>query len=106
MEANQIPSDIPSATSEHCLSIFAANPCTCVAEPGEDDWFILNLMIKVAFGWGDTEMAAALTQLLNHGQHGLDRFICSMTFFIHERGLQGALFETRVEVLLTELKSW
>ncbi|KAH9177427.1 hypothetical protein EDB89DRAFT_1807214, partial [Lactarius sanguifluus] len=30
----QIPCDVPSATPEHRLSIFAVDPGTCVAEPG------------------------------------------------------------------------
>jgi hypothetical protein len=103
--ANQIPSDTPSATSEHRLSIFAVNPHTCVTEPGEDDWFILNQMMKTTFGWGESVMNTVIPQLLNRGQHGLDGFIHFMTFFVHERGLQGALFETKVEALLTELEN-
>jgi hypothetical protein len=103
---NQIPSDTPSATPEHCLSVFTVNPRTCVAKPGEDNWFILNQMMKSAFGWGKTEMAMVVPQLLNHGEHGLDRFIHFMMFFVSERGLQGALFETKVEALLKELKDW
>ncbi|KAH9055079.1 hypothetical protein EDB83DRAFT_2316218 [Lactarius deliciosus] len=94
----QIPSDKPSATPEHRLSIFAVDPRTCIAEPGEDDWFILNQMMKSSFRWGEEEMAAIVLQLLNQGPHGLDRFICFMSLFIQERGLQGALFETKVEV--------
>lgn len=103
---NRIPSDTPSTTPEHRLSIFAVDPRTCIAEPGEDDWFILNQMMKSAFGWGETEMAMVVPQLLNHGEHGLDGFIRFMTFFVSERGLQGALFETKVEALLKELKDW
>jgi len=101
---NQISSDTPSATSEHRLSVFAVDPRTCVAEPGKDDWFILNQMMKSAFGWSETEMAVVIPQLLNRGENGLDGFIRFMMFFVHERGLQGALFETEVKVLLTELK--
>ena len=100
---NRIPSDTPSASPEHRLSVFAVDPRTCVAEPGEDDWFILNPMMKSAFGWGETEMAAAIPQLLNRGEHGLDGFIRFMTLFVRERGLQGAHFETKVEALLKEL---
>ena len=29
-----------------------------------------------------------------------------MTFFIQERGLQGALFETKVEAILQEIETW
>ncbi|KAH9010206.1 hypothetical protein EDB83DRAFT_2322517 [Lactarius deliciosus] len=88
----QIPSDKPSATPEHRLSIFAVDPRTCITEPGEDDW------------WGEEEMAVIVLQLLNQGPHGLDGFICFMSFFIQERGLQGALFETKVEVILKEIE--
>ncbi|KAH9074231.1 hypothetical protein EDB83DRAFT_2312565 [Lactarius deliciosus] len=100
---NRIPSDMPSATPEHRLSVFAADPLTCVAEPGEDDWLIINQMMKSAFGWGEIEMAAVIPQLLNRGNYGLDGFIRFMTFFVCERGLEGALFETKVEALLKEL---
>jgi hypothetical protein len=86
--------------------VFAVKPHTCVAEPGEDDWLILNQMMKSTFGWGETEMAAVIPQLLNRGKYGLDRFICFMMFFVCERGLEGALFETKVEVLLRELRNW
>jgi hypothetical protein len=103
---NWIPSDILSATPEHCLSIFAIDPQTCVAKPGEDDWVILKQMMKSAFGWGEIEMAAAIPQLLNCGENGLDRFIHFMMFFVHKRGLEGALFETKVEALLKELRDW
>ncbi|KAH9004151.1 hypothetical protein EDB86DRAFT_3208354 [Lactarius hatsudake] len=99
----QIPSDKPSATPEHRLSIFAIDPRTCVAEPGEDDWLILNQMMKSSFGWGEEEMAAIVPQLLDRGPHGLDGFIRFMSFFVQERGLQGALFETKVEAILKEI---
>ena len=48
---SQIPGDMLSATPEHRLSVFAVELCTCVAEPGEDDWLILNQLMKSAFGW-------------------------------------------------------
>ena len=69
---NQIPDDMPRANPEHCLSVFAADPRTCVTEPGEDDWIILNQMMKSAFGWGKVEMVEVIPQLLNCGQYGLD----------------------------------
>ena len=84
--------------------MFAVEPRTCVAEPGEDDWLILNQLMKSAFGWGEREMATVILQLLNCGKYSLDRFIHLMTFFVHERGLEGVLFETKVEVLLRELR--
>jgi hypothetical protein len=61
-------------------------------------------MMKSAFGWDETEMAVVIPQLMNRGENGLDGFIRFMMFFVHERGLQGALFETKVKALLTELK--
>ena len=45
-------------------------------------------------------MAAVVPKLLNHGTYGLDGFLRFMTFFDRERGLQGALFETKVEAIL------
>lgn len=98
----RIPSDIPSATPEHWLSAFSVDPHTCVAKPGEDDWLILNQMMKSSFGWGEQEMASNILHLLNRGPHGLDSFIDFMTFFVGERGLQGGLFETKVKAILKE----
>ena len=49
-------------------------------------------------------MAVVIPQLLNHGKYGLDGFIHFMMFFVHERGLKGALFGTRVKMLLRELR--
>jgi hypothetical protein len=66
-----IPSDTPSATPEHRLSAFSVDPCTCVAKPGEDDWLILNQMMKSSFGWGEQEMASNIPHLLNLGLHRL-----------------------------------
>ena len=82
------------------------NPRTCIAEPGEDDWAILNQMMKSVFGWGKVEMAAVIPQLLNRRKQGLDGFIRFMTFFVRKRGLEGALFEIKVEALLKELGNW
>jgi hypothetical protein len=48
-------------------------------------------------------MAVVVPQLLNRGTYGLDGFICFMRFFVEEGGLQGALFETKVEVILKEI---
>ena len=101
----QIPSDIPNATPEHRLGIFTANPHACVAGPGEDDWMILNQMMKLSFGWGEQEMASNVPHLLNRGPYGLNGFISFMTFFVRERGLQGALFETKVEAILKEIET-
>ena len=102
----RIPSDTPSATPEHQLNIFAVNPHTCVAEPGEDDWLILNQMMKSSFGWGEEEMAVVIPKLLNRGTYGLDGFIRFMTYFVQERGLQGALFKTKIEAILKEIEYW
>ena len=65
---------------------------------------ILNQMMKSSFGWGEAEMVEVIPQLLNRGQYGLDGFIRFMTFFVCERGLEGALFETKVDALLKELR--
>ena len=101
--SNRIPNETPRATQAHRLAIFAVDPHTCVTEPGEDDWLVLNGMLKTAFGWGETEMAAAIPDMLNQGEQGLDGFIRFMQFFVFERGLEGALFETKVEALVKEL---
>jgi hypothetical protein len=66
----------------------------------------MNGMLKTAFGWGETEMAAVVPEMLNRGEHGLDGFVQFMRFFVVERGLEGALFETKVEALIKELDNW
>ena len=91
------------ATQEHRLSIFAVDPYSCVAEPGEDDWPILNGMLKTAFGWGEAEMAATIPDMLNRGTLGLDGFIEFIRFFVNRRGLEGVLLETKIDTLLKEL---
>jgi hypothetical protein len=99
----RIPDEVPVATQENPLSIFAVDSHTCVAKPGEDDWPILNGMLKTAFGWGEAEMAAAIPDMLNQGALGLDGFIDFMRFFVDDRGLEGVLFETKIDALLIEL---
>ena len=101
--AKRIPNEVPMATQDNPLSVFAVDPRTCVAEPGEDDWLTLNGMLKTAFGWGEAEMAAAIPDMLNRGTLGLDGFVEFMRFFVNERGLEGALFETKISALLKEL---
>lgn len=102
---NRIPSDVPRATSEDCLSVFAMDPRACIAESEEEDWPVLNGMLKSSFGWGETEMAAAIPQMLKRGEYGLDGFVSFMRFYVEERGLQGVMFEMKVEALLRELES-
>jgi hypothetical protein len=60
-------------------------------------------MLKGAFGWGEIEMAAAIPEMLNRGEWGLDGFVRFLRFFVFERGLKGALFETKAEALVKEL---
>jgi hypothetical protein len=62
-------------------------------------------MMKTAFGWGETEMAVAIPEMLNRGEHGLDGFVKFMSYFVFKRGLEGALFETKVDALIKELAS-
>jgi hypothetical protein len=63
-------------------------------------------MLKSAFGWGEIEMAATIPEMLNHGEWGLDGFVKFMRFFVVERGLEGALFETKAEALIKKLDNW
>ena len=101
---NQIPSDIPNATPEDCLSVFAVDPRACVAETEEEDWPILSTMLKSSFGWGETEMAASIPQMLKRGEYGLDGFVRFLKFYVVERSLQGVMFEMKVEALVRELE--
>jgi hypothetical protein len=91
------------ATQAHHLSTFSIHPQECIAEPGKDNWHIINGMMKTAFRWGETEMAVAILEMLNRGEHVLDGFVKFMSYFIFKRGLEGALFETKVDVLIKEL---
>ncbi|KAH9170291.1 hypothetical protein EDB89DRAFT_2190372 [Lactarius sanguifluus] len=106
----RIPDSVPLATSEHRLSIFSANPHSCVAslEQGpevdlEDDWMVLNSMLKTAFGWGESEMRENTKEMLNRGAHGLDGLIQFLKYFVLQRGLEGAMIETKVNGLLCEI---
>jgi hypothetical protein len=104
---NENPADVPLATPAHRLSGFSADPCTCVASPEEDveedDWVILNTMLKTAFGWGELEMQENLKSMLSHGEHRLDGFIWFFKYFVLECGLEGVIIETKVDALLHEL---
>lgn len=75
MASNQISNETLRATQAHRLAIFTVDPHTCITEPGEDDWLVLNGMLKTTFGWGESEMAAAIPNMLNQRDQGLDRFI-------------------------------
>jgi hypothetical protein len=101
----RIPSDVPSATPEDCLGVFAIEPSACIAESEEEDWPIINTMLKSLFGWGEAEMATAVPQMLKCGEYGLDGFIKFMRYYIVERSLQGVMFETKVKALIRELES-
>jgi hypothetical protein len=98
-----IPNELPHATQLHCLSIFVVDPHICIADPSEDDWPILNGMLKSAFGWGKSEMAATVPEMLSQGEMGLDGLIRFLMFFVVDRGLEGALLETKIEALVKEL---
>jgi hypothetical protein len=101
----QIPVHIPLATSDHLLSSFAADLQTCISSEKEDDWIVLNAMIKASFGWGEPEMWDNVKLMLNRGNHGLDGFIQFFKYFVLERGLEGVMIETKVDTLLHELDS-
>ena len=51
-------------------------------------------------------METALAEMLNCGEFGLDGFIKFLRFFVLERSFEGAVFETKVKVLLWELDCW
>jgi hypothetical protein len=42
--------------------------------------------------------------MLNRGPHGLDGFIRFLKHFVVKRGLEAALFETKVQMLISELE--
>ena len=65
---------------------------------------MIIVMIKLAFGWGKSDMVAAVREMLNCGECGLDGFIHFIQFFVVERGLSGVLIETKVSALLKELE--
>ncbi|KAI9430083.1 hypothetical protein H4582DRAFT_2064198 [Lactarius indigo] len=108
--ATRIPNDVPLATPAHQLSLFSADPRSCVVsiEQGmevevEDDWAILNSMLKTAFGWGELEMRENVKEMINRGEYGLDGFIQFFKFFVFHRGLEGAMIEPKIEGLLHEI---
>ncbi|KAI9433597.1 hypothetical protein H4582DRAFT_2060981 [Lactarius indigo] len=108
--ATRIPNDVPLATPAHQLSLFSADPRSCVIsiEQGmevevEDDWAILNSMLKTAFGWGELEMRENVKEMINRGEYGLDGFIQFFKFFVFHRGLEGAMIEPKIEGLLHEI---
>ena len=106
----QIPDNVPLATPAHRLNIFSADLHSCVArlEQGsevdfEDDWMLLNSMLKTAFGWGESEMRENVKEMLNRGEHGLDGFVQFFKYFVLQRGLEGTMIETKIDGLLCEI---
>ena len=106
-----IPNNIPLATLAHQLSIFLVNPCSWVAsledDPEvdlEDNWMVLNSMLKTVFGWGELDAQENVKGMLNRSKHGLDRFIQFFKYFILQQGLEGALIEPKIEGLLHEIE--
>ena len=61
--------------------------------------------MKSAFGWGEDAMGKAVKEMLQHGQCGLDGFIWFLQFFIMTHGLNGMMFESKINVLLEELET-
>ncbi|KAH8980040.1 hypothetical protein EDB86DRAFT_2835557 [Lactarius hatsudake] len=85
----QIPNNIPLATPAHRLSLFLADPRSCVTNLEQlegtevevkDDWLTLNSMLKSTFGWGESEMW-------------------------ENCGLEGAMIEPKIKGLLCEIDS-
>ena len=108
----QIPNNIPLATPAHQLSVFSANPQSCVTSLGqgvemdlEDDWVMFNSMLKTAFGWGESEMQENVKEMGNRGEHGLDGFIRFFKYFVLQRGLEGMLIEPKFDGLLHEINN-
>jgi hypothetical protein len=103
---DRIPCSVPHAAPDHRLTTFAIDPHACVdnLEPDEDDWAIINPIFKTSFGWGELETRAAVPHMLNRGVHGLDGFLRFLKFFVVQRGLEAVLFETKVELLISELE--
>ena len=64
---------------------------------------MLNSMLKAAFGWGESEMLENVKGMLNRGQHGLEGFIQFFKYFVLQRGLEGAMIETKIDGLLGEI---
>ena len=109
--ATQIPNNVPLATPAHQLSIFSADPHSWVAsleeDPEvdlEDDWMVLNSMLKTAFGWGESDAQENVKGMLNRGKHGLDGFIQFFKYFVLQQGLEGVLIEPKIEGLLHEIE--
>jgi hypothetical protein len=61
-------------------------------------------MMKGAFGWGEDAMCGAAKEMLCRGQFGLDGFIRFLRFFVMNRGLKGAMVESKVTALLEEME--
>lgn len=106
----RIPDNVPLATPTHRLGIFSVDPRSWVAsleqDPEadfEDDWMVLNSMLKTAFGWGELEMRMNTKDMLNRGKHGLDGFIQFFRYFVFQRGLEGAMIEPKIDGLLCEI---
>ena len=108
----QILDNIPLATPAHRLGTFLADPRSWVThleqdpeDDFEDDWMVVNSMLKTVFGWGELNAQANVKGMVNRGQHGLDGFIHFFKYSALQRGLEGVLIELKIEVLLCEIEN-
>lgn len=98
-----IPEDVPLAQPNHPLAVFFENPVGCEGQDYDDDWEeVLNPKMKAAFGWNQDELE---TGYARRGELGLDGFIKFIGYFVHQRGLKGALFETKIIALIDTIKN-
>jgi hypothetical protein len=94
----RIPGEVPPADGDHPLAVFAGDP-TAYSNDECDDWEeVLNPLLKRALGWGidDGEMKG----MAREGKNGIEGFLTFIDFFVMNRGLVGALIETKCMTLL------
>ena len=91
---------IPLADEKHPLEIFSGAPAGHIV-PDLNDWEdILNPMMHQAFGYGATTNTEILKSLPQQGTHSLNGFYQFINYFVVHWGLQGSLFEGKIELTL------
>jgi hypothetical protein len=94
----RIPNEVPAADGDHPLAVFAGDP-TAYSNDERDDWEeVLNPLMKRAFGWGID--GGAVKGVARKGKNGIEGFLNFIEFFVTNRGLVGALIETKCMTLL------
>jgi hypothetical protein len=101
---NNLPKSVPEALVSDTLAVFGRNPKEFdnpTLDANELWETTLNNVLKLTLGWG---MEEDMSEIVRHGQWGLDGLVKFVTYFVENRGVSQALFEGKLLNLMTALE--